>query len=33
MSTANEQVVVDFFKAWDQLDLERALASFQKQIS
>ena len=26
MSTANEQVVVDFFKAFDQLDLERALS-------
>lgn len=26
MSTANEQVVVDFFKAFDSLDLERALS-------
>ncbi len=26
MSTANEQVVVDFFKAFDQLDLEGALS-------
>jgi len=26
MSTANEQVVVDFFKAFEQLDLERALS-------
>ena len=26
MSTANEQVVVDFFKAFDQLDLDGALS-------
>jgi len=26
MSTANEQVVVDFFKAFDRLDLEAALS-------
>jgi len=26
MSTANEQVVVEFFKAFDRLDLEKGLS-------